>query len=669
MTTTNMRTLQRLIMPLEASPDIISLYVDSGRAFGTSISNSALGTVGDKKTVKTPPVTQIKSNEISIGDGLSQRHSITVHAGDMRSFGTYFNAFPASYWRRWTSIREVTLSLDVTGQGQVIIYRSNARGAIQRVKTYPVNGETRLEEQLPLNAFGDGGWYWFDLYAGASELVVARAEWLADASLARENGTFSLAMTTMNKVSYCIDNITTIAKSPEVREILDVMYVVDQGSDRLADHEEELAPLRAEMGDQLEIIEQGNIGGSGGFSRGMYEASTNGRSSYVVNADDDIVIEPETLIRLKTFADYTTTPNIVGAHMFDLNNRSTLHAFGETVDPWRTQYAIPHPDMRMHHDFAQQGLRDTPWMHRRWDVDYNGWWMCLIPTSVVREIGLSLPVFIKWDDAEYGLRAKKAGYPTVSFPGAGIWHVSWADKDDLVGWQAYFHERNRIITALLHCPYDRGGRLIKESNFMDIKHILCMQYYTEAGRLEAQRDVLRGPEVLHSMIGTKLPEIRAMAADYEDAKNKPDVSEFPPAKQDKPPRKGKPFSEPPRAVMPLWTLKQIAKHSLGKVKQTGRMNPQTLVAHQDARWWRLAYYESALVSNADGTAVAWYKREPKKAREMLAEAARTHLELFKQWSSLRESYRNAAAEMTSFSAWEKTFAANPGASSKEDSNK
>jgi len=28
-------------------------------------------------------------------------------------------------------------------------------------------------------------------------------------------------------------------------------------------------------------------------------------------------------------------------------------------------------------------------------VDYNGWWMTLIPVEVIREIGLSLPLFIK----------------------------------------------------------------------------------------------------------------------------------------------------------------------------------------------------------------------------------------------------------------------------------
>src|SRR5699024_4842637 len=142
---------------------------------------------------------------------------------------------------------------------------------------------------------------------------------------------------------YCLDNIRTIAEDSDLRALLDVMYVVDQGADRLTDHPEDLDPLRSDLGDQLRIIEQGNIGGSGGFSRGMYEAATAGTTTYVINCDDDIVIEPDSLIRMVTFADFATRPTIVGAHMFDLNNRSVLHTFGEIVDPWRIQPELANP--------------------------------------------------------------------------------------------------------------------------------------------------------------------------------------------------------------------------------------------------------------------------------------------------------------------------------------
>jgi galactofuranosylgalactofuranosylrhamnosyl-N-acetylglucosaminyl-diphospho-decaprenol beta-1,5/1,6-galactofuranosyltransferase len=130
-------------------------------------------------------------------------------------------------------------------------------------------------------------------------------------------------------------------------------------------------------------------------------------------------------------------------------------------------------------------------MHRRIDVDFNGWWMCLVPTSIVREIGLSLPVFIKWDDAEYGIRARRHGYQTVTLPGAAVWHMPWTEKDDTIDWQAYFHQRNRWLAALVYSPYKKGGMLPRMSFMVDVKHLLSMQYSAVELRLDALEDLLR----------------------------------------------------------------------------------------------------------------------------------------------------------------------------------
>jgi len=653
------RVLQRLIMPTEASPDIAPLYIEASDArSGASGSAFGLGGGSDSGAAESAGQRTAGTTSVDVSE-IGDRHSVRIPAQSMRSFGTYFNAFPASYWRRWTPVRALRLVVRTAGSGTLVVMRSTARGSLQRHDSMSVSGTGEAVFELPLTAFGDGGWYWFDAYAGAEELTIIGAEWTADADLARTDGTFSIAMTTMNKVEYVLDNIATVAEHPELRERLDVMYVVDQGADRITDHGEELAPLQEELGEQLRIIEQGNIGGSGGFSRGMHEASTNGASTYVINCDDDIVLEPETLVRLVTFADFATRPTLVGAHMFDLNNRSVLHTFGEVVNPWRIQPALANTEGQLGHDFAAEPLRSTPWLHRRADVDYNGWWSCLIPTETVRAIGLSLPVFIKWDDAEYGLRAKKAGYPTVSLPGAGVWHMSWVDKDDLVGWQAYFHERNRIITALLHSPYPRGGRVVRESQFMDVKHLISMQYYTEAGRLMAQRDVLEGPDALHPSIGTKLPEIRAMASDFADASAKKDQDSYPPVHVEKPPRKGRPFTQPRRFMLPVWTAKTLAKQLLKPTSPRAAENPQAVVPHLDAKWWRLSAYDSALVSNAEGTQVSWYKRDPKQVRDKLAQALTAHLDLHRRWNELAAQYRESAGRITSFEAWERTFAQNP----------
>ena len=93
---------------------------------------------------------------------------MTAKAERRMTFGTYFNAFPASYWRRWTDVRTVRLVMRVSGQGTIIVNRSTAKGFVQRAETQMVDTDEvqTLTFDLPLKPFIDGGWYWFDLEAG-----------------------------------------------------------------------------------------------------------------------------------------------------------------------------------------------------------------------------------------------------------------------------------------------------------------------------------------------------------------------------------------------------------------------------------------------------------------------------------------------------------------------
>ena len=75
----------------------------------------------------------------------------------------------------------------------------------------------------------------------------------------------------------------------------------------------------------------------------------------------------------------------------------------------------------------------------------------------------------------------------MSLPGAAVWHVPWHSKDDTLDWQAYFTERNRLITALMYSPYQRGGNMLKESLFIATKHALAMQYSTAELMLHGHR--------------------------------------------------------------------------------------------------------------------------------------------------------------------------------------
>ena len=312
--------------------------------------------------------------------------------------------------------------------------------------------------------------------------------------------------------------------------------------------------------------------------------------------------------------------------------------------------------MLLGHDFQSSNLRQTAGCTAGADVDYNGWWMSLIPTRIIREIGLSLPVFIKWDDAEYALRAKEHGYPTVSMPGAAVWHVSWIDKDDLVGWQAYFHARNRFIAALIHSPYEFGGRVVRESHYADIKHLVSMQYATARGRNMALRDLLQGPGQLHDQLDTKLPEIRDMMKSYPDSVIATDPDTFPAAKLDKPPKHGHgvraaeqarsdPYRGEDRAAPAgaarcaveqwsgprrMWLTRTTAGGACPSMIPPSSRTPKALALH--------------------GTNVT-----RSSSGQMLAESARLHALLLKDWKKLSAEYKAALPEITSIETWKKTF--------------
>jgi len=646
------RVLQRLILPEDRDMDVIPLYVDHDQA-------RQGGGPGDHRDQPAVGASAWRLEPQAILD----RHRLRVPRGTRVSFGTYFNGFAASYWRMWTVVTSVTLTVQVSGpDATVIVYRSTADGRAQRVDSVitgaadqgaPGTGD-ELTFELPLKPFGDGGWYWFDVLAGTEDVVVESATWTAEVPAERRvKGTVTVGITTMNRPDFCAALLAQVGGDPEVAALLDEVLVIEQGTQLVRDSAV-FPEARGALGDKLRIIEQGNIGGSGGFARAQYEALASARSTYVLFLDDDIVAEPESILRAATFGDLARRPTIVGGHMFSLYAKSRLHSFGEVINRYRFWWESP-PTVRPDWDFGERNLRVSRWLHRRIDVDFNGWFMCLIPLEVVREVGLSLPLFIKWDDSEYGVRAAEAGYPTVTLPGAAVWHVPWTDKNDALDWQAYFHQRNRIIAALLHSPYERGGRMVKESYYHQVKHLLSMQYSTAELRHRAIEDVLAGPERLHADLPTKLPEIRALRTGYDDARTQADPDAFPPVRRKKPPKRGQDPTAPKGRVGQVVTAAKSGIRQALPNRALAERYPEARLPAMDAKWWMIAQFDSAVVSTSDGTMASWYHRDRGEFQSLLRRTSAVHQRLYREWPALARRYQAALPELTSLEAWERTF--------------
>lgn len=78
-------------------------------------------------------------------------------------------------------------------------------------------------------------------------------------------------------------------------------------------------------------------------------------------------------------------------------------------------------------------------------ADYNAWWYCCIPISVIREKGFPLPVFLHCDDVEYGLRS---GREPIRMNGICVWHDAFEQKRPSVN--EYYDVRNALIVNGLY---------------------------------------------------------------------------------------------------------------------------------------------------------------------------------------------------------------------------
>lgn len=619
--------VNRVVFPVEGVGEVSALYVDTGSGDGSQ--------PGEAYEILS-------------------RRSIRVFAHKRVSLSTFFNAFAASYWQRWTTVRDVRLRVQVEGEGLLSVYKSSARGRASAVASQQFEGGV-VEFDLPIRSFVDGGFYWFDIACAQREATLVSAEWLISVPEDWQGGRTTVGITTFNRPTYCLNQIRAVGENADVRDVLDRLVVIDQGTD-LVSEQPGFAQAAEPLGERLVMLRQPNMGGSGGFSRAMLASLESDDSQYVLLLDDDAISEPEAIVRAVRFADFAVTPTIVGGGMLHLDERAVLYTQGEVWDPARSWMA-PSGQSEYDHDFAEDTLRETPTLHRRLNADFNGWWMCLIPTAVLREIGLSLPVFLKFDDVEFSLRAAQHGFPTVCLPGVAVWHLAWHDKDPTRTWEEYFIHRNRIITGLLRSDVARGGLLPLHSFLGDLKLLFMLQYSTVQLRYQAMVDVFSGPARLHEWLGTKNQQAREIRTDFVDARVVEELSTLPPVRRSSRAILG-PVGRPtnPFATIAL-ALRVTFRQLLVKETAGSRRHPERIIPAPDINWWRFADIDSALVTAPDGIGVAWYQRDRRVMRRYLVRSLIMNCRLALRWAKLTRKYRDEIPDLVSPEAWKKTLGA------------
>ena len=553
------------------------------------------------------------------------------------STNTYFGRFPASYWQRWTGVTAVEVSAQVSGNGRVALVASDVEGETRTVATAAVDGPGMLRLVAPIDHFVDGGALWVVVSTDTAVVELSGLTWSVAAP--EHHRPASVVICTFNRADDCVATLAAMADDDAALTDVEHVYVVDQGTDRV-DTRADFGRISEVLGGKLRYITQPNLGGAGGFTRGLLEVTDSAGSEHanVIFMDDDVLCEPETVVRLNAFANKTVEPAIIGGQMLYLLHPEQLHVGAERADlpTLAAGIATPHA---LHDIDVTENHQDE-----RVDGAYNGWWTCLIPAEIVQKIGFPLPLFFQWDDIEYGYRARAAGHATVTLPGAGVWHAdfAWKDWDD---WHRYFNIRNAMITAALHSDFN-GKQVARGLRAQLTRYLLSMQYGLAYTLIKAVEDFLEGPEFLHDGGQAAAAAIRQGRAQYPETIRHP-ASAVPGLRAAD---MSIVVSAPPPSLKRAVLVKRIVDQALG------RTQPHTVaIPASEAHWWHVSQFEEAVVTDASQEGVRLRRRNPTLAKELLVRGLKACRRLSHEAPQQKARYEAAMPQLTSRKNWARLY--------------
>lgn len=313
--------------------------------------------------------------------------------------------------------------------------------------------------------------------------------------VARVDGTkkrpveLALSTTTFKKEAYVTHNIelvkTKILGSNDPIASHFRMYVIDNGRTLNAE---------ALSDNGVTVFPNANVGGAGGFAYGMIQALDSDEVTNILLMDDDVEVSPESIKRtyqlLTILNDDYAEAFVSGAMMNYSEPDVHWEDIGFMTEAGTCASYKPVLTMSKLHDCVtsetykadEEGFGDL-------QQKYCAWWYCCIPISVIKKNGMPLPFFVRFDDAEYGLRCRPK---IMTINGICIWHEAFFMRYNAAA-ERYQTMRNGFILRAI-------TNAAPLTNFLtELHHIMLMELvkfnYTDAElALDGFEDFLRGPD-------------------------------------------------------------------------------------------------------------------------------------------------------------------------------
>lgn len=197
---------------------------------------------------------------------------------------------------------------------------------------------------------------------------------------------------------------------------------------------------------QIELIEnKDNLGFAEGNNVALKKVVAEG-GNYCLLLNNDTIVDPNFLLELVNAAENNQEIGIVGPTVFDFKNREKIQSAGGRIY-WNRGFA-PH--------FTDED--DIKLINRIREVDYIMGCALLIKCEVIKNIGLlNKNYFAYWEETDWCVRAKKAGYRIVHVPSARIWHKGGSTSKKTSGFFEYQMARNMFWFMKAHTTRRQYG--------------------------------------------------------------------------------------------------------------------------------------------------------------------------------------------------------------------
>lgn len=418
-------------------------------------------------------------------------------------FTTYFNALSTMKWKRYTVAKDFYLHLEYRGGNGCLVQTA--------ADAFDWSARKISGSEVALDASPE--WQSLDLRLSVIDGDVLNAfEIRVDDKLDIRNAFYytyvdegdirpvelALATTTFKKESYIYKNIelikTNVLETDELIASHLQVHIIDNGRS--------LCEERVSCGN-VHLHSNPNVGGSGGFARGMMEAmEQTPKATHVLLMDDDVEVMPESFVRtfnlLSIVNDKYSEAFVSGAMMSLEEPDLRTEDLGFFTYKGKFRPLKPAGHMSILHDVIETETFVAPTEDPLCQDTlqcYAGWWFCCIPVSTIEREGLPLPLFVRSDDAEYSLRCKPK---FITMNSICVWHASFFFKYNAAV-ERYQVSRNPLI-----CQFTTGIAPLSdfvEEVYREVQLDLKKFNYDDALlAVEGFEDFLKGPSFIREPI-------------------------------------------------------------------------------------------------------------------------------------------------------------------------